>query len=145
MQRPTGVTILAVLEFLGAACLLMLGLLAFASGAFIAQLLAKAPGMGALAGGAVAVVGVVCLLFAALYGVTGYGLLALQNWGRIITMILVALGAIFGLLGLLGAVSHMTTTSVGLIIWQLIWLAIYVWILMYLNRPDVKQAFNQAG
>jgi len=123
----------------------MLGLLAFASGAFIAQLLAKAPGMGALAGGAVAVVGVVCLLFAALYGVTGYGLLALQNWGRIITMILVALGAIFGLLGLLGAVSHMTTTSVGLIIWQLIWLAIYVWILMYLNRPDVKQAFNQAG
>jgi uncharacterized membrane protein (DUF2068 family) len=145
MQRPTGVTILAVLEFLGAACLLMLGLLAFASGAFIAQILAKAPGMGALAGGAVAVVGVVCLLFAALYGVTGYGLLALQNWGRIITMVLVALGAIFGLLGLVTSVSHMASTGMGMVIWQLIWLAIYVWILMYLNKPDVKKAFGQAA
>jgi membrane associated rhomboid family serine protease len=60
-------------------------------------------------------------------------------------MVLVALGAVFGLLGLVTSVSHMASTSVLMIIWQLIWLAIYVWILMYLNRPDVKQAFGQSS
>ncbi len=145
MQRPTGVSILAVLEFIGAACMLLLGLLCFVGGAFIAQILAKTPGMSALAGGAVAVVGVVFLLFAVLYGVTGYGLLTLKNWGRIITMILVALGAIFGLLGLVTTVSHMAGTSIGMLIWQLFWLAVDVWILMYLNKPHVKQAFGQAS
>lgn len=145
MQRPTGVSILAVLEFLGAACLLILGLLCFAGGAMVASFLAKTPGMGAIAGGAVAVIGVVLILFAVLYAVTGYGLWALQNWGRIITMVLAALGAIFGLLGLVGAVSHMGATGMGTLIWQLIWLAFYIWVLMYLNKPHVKKAFGQAA
>jgi uncharacterized membrane protein (DUF2068 family) len=120
-------------------------LLCFAGGALVASILAKTPGMSAIAGGAVAVFGVVFILFAILYGVTGFGLWALQNWGRIITMVLTALAAAFDLLGLVTMVSHMSSTGVGTIVWQAVWLAIYIWILMYLNKPHVKKAFGQAS
>lgn len=55
MQRPTGVTILAVLCFLAAACLLLIGLLFFVGGSMLAGLAhAGGPGSAIFAmGGAV--------------------------------------------------------------------------------------------
>ena len=50
-----------------------------------------------------AVIGGVMLVFAILYFAVGYGLWKLKNWARIITIILSGLGAVLGVLGLLGS------------------------------------------
>ena len=140
MQRPTGVTIIAILSFLGAAACIMLGLFSFVGGAVIAKMLANMPGMSALGGSIVAALGVVFLLIGALYAITGYGLWALKNWGRVIMIVLMALGLVFGLLGLVAVFSNFTA---GAIVMQVIRLAICAWILWYLFQPNVKQAFGQ--
>ena len=140
MQRPTGVTIIAILSFLGAAACIMLGLFSFVGGAVIAKMLANMPGMSALGGSIVAALGVVFLLIGALYAITGHGLWALKNWGRVIMIVLMALGLVFGLLGLVAVFSNFTA---GAIVMQVIRLAICAWILWYLFQPNVKQAFGQ--
>jgi hypothetical protein len=140
MQRPTGVTIIAILAFLGAIGAACLGLLMFVGSAFVASFFANMPGMGAMAGGVTAVIGVFCLFFAVLYGVTGYGLLALKNWARIITIVLSVIGLIFGLLGLVAAFAHF---GMGILVGQIIRVAIAALVLWYLFQPNVKQAFGQ--
>lgn len=141
MERPSGVTILAILSFIGAG-LSVLG----ACGMF----LAGAAGLAAAAGGRGiggplaalgAFAGVALLIAAVIYVVNGVGLWKLLGWGRLLTIVLVAIGVIFGLFGLFRALMPF---RFGPIIWQLIWLAIDVWILTYMFKPHVKQAFGQA-
>jgi uncharacterized membrane protein (DUF2068 family) len=142
MQRPTGVTILAILWFIGAGILVISALVAFAGGSLLAQMLKNAPGMGNLAGGLVAVVGVIALMFAALYAVTGYGLWALKNWGRILALVLTAIGLLLTLVGLAAVFANF---GMSLLIWQIIRIAICAWIIWYLLQPTVKQAFGQTA
>jgi hypothetical protein len=137
MQRPTGVTILAVLGFLGAACLGMFGLIALLGGAMFSRM-ANRP-FGVMAGIGGAMIGAVILFFAALYLVTSIGLLNLQNWARILLVILIGLGLVSSAFGLLGALAHF---RIFLFFWRAIVAAIEVWILMYLFQPNVKQAFG---
>ncbi len=141
MERPSGVTILAVLSFLAAA-LMLLG----ACGMF----LLGATGMAAAAGGRAlggplaalgAFAGVGMLILAAIYIVNGIGLWKLQGWGRLLTIVLLVIGIVFELLGIVRVLPMM---RVGIIIWELILIAIDVWILTYLFKPHVKQAFGQA-
>lgn len=139
MQRPTGVTVLAILSFLGAGCLVILGLLAFAGGALLATMLRSSMPAGLMAG-VTSVIGVFCLLFAALYVVTGIGLWTLKPWGRILTIILVSLGLLFGVIGLLTGMMHF---MIGLVIWRVFWCAIDVLILWYMFTPEVKRAFGE--
>src|SRR5258708_36432614 len=100
MARPTGVTIIAVLYFLGAALCLLGGILLFVGGGFMASMMNQqgsggSAGAGILAGlGAVA--GGVVLIIAAISALVGFGLWKLKNLGRIL-----ALG--FCGLGILGA------------------------------------------
>lgn len=81
------------------------------------------------------------MLFAVLDFAIGLGFIKLQNWARVTAIVLTAIGIIFGLLGLLNVVMHLMIFS---LILQLIILAIYVWILVYLLKPHVKQAFGAA-
>lgn len=141
MQRPTGVTILSVLSFLGAALALMAACGMFLLGA--AGIAAAAGGRG-LGGPLVALgafAGVRMLILGVIYIVNGVGLWKLQGWGRILTIVLLVIGIIFELLGIVRALPLM---RVGLIVWELILIAIDVWILTYLFKPHVKQAFGQA-
>jgi hypothetical protein len=75
-----------------------------------------------------------------IYVVNGIGLWKLLGWGSLLTIVLLVLGIIFGILGLF---RQLVGFHVGLILWQLIWLAIYVWILTYMSKPHVKQALGQ--
>ena len=84
--------------------------------------------------------GVALLIAAVIYVVNGVGLWKLLGWGRLLTIVLVAIGVIFGIWGLFRAFAPMHP---GLIVWQLIVLAIDVWILTYMFKPHVKQAFGQ--
>lgn len=142
MARPTGVTILAVLSFLGAGLMLLgaAGLFLLGSSAGIAAMAGRGGGMGGplMAMGAFA--GIACLILAVLYLVNGIGLLKLRGWARLLTILLVALGIIFGVLGIVRAMAPM---MIGLIVWDLVLIAIDVWIVIYLFKPHVKAAFGE--
>jgi len=84
--------------------------------------------------------GIACLILAALYLVNGIGLLKLLGWARMLTILLVVLGIVFEVLGIVRALAGM---HVGIIVWELILIAINVWILMYMFRPHVKAAFGE--
>jgi len=141
MQRPDGVTILAVLAFIGAGLCTVAALLMLVGGAMVANM-AMRPGMGMLAGVGGAILGVFFLAIAALYGVIGFGMLKLQNWARILVIVLSFIGAFFNALGILTAMFHFHP---ALMLWRLIMIGINVWIAMYLLKPHVKQAFGATG
>jgi len=143
MKRPTGVTILGVLAYFFAVCIVVLGLLSFIGGSFVASLLASAGSSlpASMAGVIGGVIGVLFICFAVLYFLTGYGLMALKNWGRIIAIVLC-------LLSLLGSLAGIPALMHGfgmfLAFWVLVRLAIAILILWYLFQPNVKQAFGAA-
>jgi hypothetical protein len=142
MQRPTGITILGVLCYIGAAICLIFGALGFAGGAFIASIVQNAGSAfpAGIAGAIGGIIGGVFIFLAVLYGVTGYGLMALKNWGRIILIVLMILGLVGTLFALLSVFSGFAMSSLIVV---LIRLAISLWILWYLFQPHVKQAFGQ--
>lgn len=142
MQKPIGVIVIAALDFLGTFVLGCLGLLAFVAMGFIAPRISEATN-GQLAPAVIAglgiFLGVVCLFFAALFGVLGYGMLSLKEWARIVQMVLAAIGIILGGIGLLSAVLHFHPF---VIMMAGIRLAINFIILGYLYQPGVKAAFQ---
>jgi hypothetical protein len=139
MDRPTGVTILAVLSFLAGGLLLIIALGALAGGAVIASVFASLP--ASLVGAGAIILAVVCFVFAALYAANGVGLLKLQNWARLLTIVLIVLGLLSAVLGVFGTLAHF---RIFLLVRQLIVAGIDLWILMYLYKPHVKQAFGAA-
>jgi hypothetical protein len=142
MERPTGVTILAVLYFLGAAVLGLVGLGFIVGGSALAAM-AKSGGPGAAifaAGGAI--VGLFFLVIAAVDLALGIGFIKLQNWARVIAIVFTAIGLLFGLFGLLNVVMHMMVFQM---VFQLLVLGLEVWIVTYLFKPEVKQAFGAAS
>ncbi|MHB8526150.1 MAG: DUF2127 domain-containing protein [Candidatus Acidiferrales bacterium] len=140
MARPTGVTILAVLSFLGAGlCVLAAAGMFLLGTAGMAAMASEGRSIGPLAAmGASA--GIACLVLAVLYVVNGTGLWKLQGWARILTIILVAIGVIFGVMGI---VRSLAPLMVGMLLFHVILIAIDGWILMYLFKPHVKQAFGE--
>ncbi len=145
MDRPTGITILAILGFLFGLLMAGLAALMFVGGAFLGTMLAGAAAEGgeAAAGagmmGAVvgfsAIIGGVMLVFAILYFAVGYGLWKLKNWARWITIVLSVLGALSVL------PSFLSFEIVAMVV-GVIFLAIYGWILWYMFQPHVKEAFE---
>jgi hypothetical protein len=145
MQRPTGITILAVLAFIGAGLLALAGLALFAGGAMMSHMAAY-PQLAIVAGIGGALVAVICLAFAALELVIGIGLWKLQNWARVLTIILTCLAVLSSCFTLLFALTHMYGIFFfGLFFRRLILAAIQVWIVIYLLKPHVKQAFGATG
>jgi hypothetical protein len=138
MNRPTGVTILAVIAFIFGAFLILGGLGVMLGGAVLAKM-ASSGGLGMLAGVGGAILGIVLLGFAVVYVIDGIGLLKVKNWARILTIILVGLSLLRTAYGLLTSFTHFNVIA---ICFGLIFAAIDVWILVYLFKPDVKQAFG---
>ncbi len=123
MERPTGVTILAILNFLWAGLHALLAVLFFFIGAEDAA------------------VGVVALILAAIGLAIGIGLWKLRNWARIVTIVLVGLSLPLSVLLLLGLLIGF---ELGSLIFQAIFVALYAWIIWYLFQPHVKDAFGAA-
>jgi len=140
MERPTGVTVLAVLSFIFAGLCVCVAFGAMVGGAVLASMVASMPAtfVGA---GAVIVAGI-CFFFAVLYGVDGYGLLKLQNWARILTIVVAGLSLLFAAFGALAALSHL---QVLFLFRELLIIAVDVLVLTYLLKPHVKQAFGATG
>ncbi|MFI5095064.1 MAG: hypothetical protein WCE50_00140 [Candidatus Acidiferrum sp.] len=142
MERPTGVTILAVLYFLGAAFLALCGVLIIVGGSMLSGLANTGGPASALFAMGGAVVGAILLAIAVLDLAIGIGFLKLQNWARVVAIIFLGIGVLFGLLGLVTVLLHF---MIVVLMFRLIVLAIEIWILVYLFKPHVKQAFGATG
>lgn len=137
MGRPTGVTVIAVLDFIGAGIAVLAALGMMLGGGFVASMISQQQGAGAGVLAAIgAAAGIAFLFGAAIAILLGWGLLKLKEWARIITIVLAglgALGALFAVLthffaiGMFGALCRLVIN--GLIIW-------------YLLQPHVKAAFQ---
>jgi hypothetical protein len=120
-DRPTGVTILAILEIILGILYGLVGLLFLVATSFIAEYAYSMLGSMSSSTGAV------LLIFALLRFVLAWGFLSGQGWSRIMGLVLAALGALTGLL----------TLPLGLIDLILNGLIIY-----YLTRPYVIDYFR---
>ena len=138
MERPAGVTILAVLAFFLAGFLVLAGLGALLGGAVLSHMTASG-GLKMLAGVGAAILGAIFLGFAVIYIVDAIGLLKMANWARILTIVLVALSLLHSAFRLLRSLAHLHPVA---LFFTLIIAAIDVWILVYLFKPEVKQAFG---
>jgi hypothetical protein len=144
MNRPVGVTVIAVLEFIAAAFCVLVGLAFMLGGGLLATIMSQSGAQGSAAGagilGAVgAAAGVFVLVFGALYILTGWGMLKLRGWARIVTLVLAGLAILGSLLGLAGAFVHF---SVFALFWIAVRVAIAGWMMWYLLQPNVSAAFN---
>ncbi len=146
MNRPTGVTVIAILCFVGAVLCVLGGIGLIAGGGFLASYMNQQSQSGAGAAGLIAglgaAIGVVIIVFGAVYVLVGWGLWTLKEWARIVTIVLSAIGAVFQLPGLLRALLHF---SIGGLVWTAFWLAVDIVIIWYLLTPQVRAAFQQAG
>lgn len=133
-ERPSGVTILAVLSYLGAAAMVLFALFAFVAGGMIMDLVGNEGPASFFVGAGAAFVGIGALFFAAINGVIGWGLWTGRGWAWILTVVFEGIWALFGLLGLLdGDVGSLVPVAIaGAILW-------------YLFRPWVRRFFGHAA
>ena len=127
-QRPTGITVLALLEFILGGLAILLGIAFIALGPYISQLM---PGLPPLISLLVGGLGIGFLLAGLIGLVVGWGLWTGKGWAWWLTVILEALGLLSGLAGIaMGDPSSL----IGLLIAALI--------LWYMFKPHVKDFFG---
>jgi hypothetical protein len=128
MQRPTGVTIIAVLSAIGGVFGLLASLALLGFGGAIA-------GATGLSGGMLLVAGLIVLAYSILSLVLAYGFWTLQSWAW-------PLGVGVEVLGIVQAVLQFMNDT-RQIVSLVISLAIAGVILWYLFQPHVKAAFGR--
>lgn len=147
MQRPGGVTVLAVLDFIAAAFWLLLAVGGFVGatflGAIISEAMARSGSGGAFGTGIGAaigvVIGIVGLIFAGIAMLMGWGMWSLKEWARILQIVFAGIGACFQALLTLVALIHVRVFG---LVWHLIFFAVNALIIWYLIQPQVRAAFG---
>ena len=141
MKRPTGVTIIAVLTFVGAA-ILALGSVAFFFVAVMGMTGRDAgdPVSVAIAGMAVAG-GFSLLVLAGVAVCLTIGVLELREWARIVSIASIALGIGCTILSLFAFRGYALIPAVPSVVCHLLVTTTAVWMLVYLLLPRVKLAF----
>lgn len=145
-QRPAGVTIIAILQFIGAAFCLLGGLAFLLAGGTIAASMAAANREGGamgsgLVGAFIGAGAIIFLIFAALWLITAIGMIKLKPWGRWMTIIFTGIAAALAVFGLVFSLLHF---NIVIFVVRLIFLVIYGLILWYMFQPEVDQAFKSA-
>ena len=134
-MRPMGVTIIALLNWLRAFLIGILGAGLIAVGHLSGRLVA-AIGSGDLVQRLLSTVGktlgFAALIVAVLWLAAGIGLWTLRSWGRSLTVVLTGLALLFGLLSLLHRPFHIVRVVVDGAI------------LIYLFKPDVRRFFTSS-
>ena len=139
MGRPTGVTVIAVLDFIGAGLCVLLGIAALVGASFLGAFMSQAQGGNAAAGGFMAMLGgaisIFLIIVGGISGLVGWGMWTLKSWARIVQII-------FAALGLLGALSLLLHFSGAVLFGFVLRVAINGLIIWYLLKPEVAAAFN---
>ena len=110
-EVPTGVKVVSVLYYIGAAFELLFAVLLFVGAGTIAS---KIPIIGAIGSGLFIVVGVVLIGLAVLSFFVGRGLWKARKWARIVAIIFAVLGVLFAILGMVQG--QVAGNIVGLVI-----------------------------
>jgi hypothetical protein len=134
-MRPLGVTLVGFYQILRGILGLLFGLsvLLFTGlAAKLASLAAEGNATGRFFAGFGHLTGLVIIVFAALHLISGYGVLKMQNWGRLLTLFLSAIGLVLLLPVLI--VVHGIPLAFGII---------NVVVILYLAMPAVKRAFHE--
>ena len=134
-MRPLGVTLVGFYQILRGVLGLLFGLslLLFTGlAAKLAALAAEGNATGRFFGGFGHLASLVIILFAAVHLLAGYGVLRMQNWGRLLTLFLSAVGLVLLLPVLI--VVHGIPLAFGII---------NVVVILYLAMPPVKRAFHE--
>lgn len=135
-QRPTGVTILAVLQFIGGIISLFFGLSSlFFGGLMVASDAAATAGADIDMGPILLLAGILAIVSGVIGLIAGYGLFTLKGWGWTLAMVFSVLNIFHNLLGLFQGGS-VPGAIVGIVISGLI--------IYYLNTSTVKRAFGKA-
>jgi predicted membrane channel-forming protein YqfA (hemolysin III family) len=136
------VTIVAILTFFGAS-ILALGALAFF---FIAVVGMTGGDGGDPASVAIAGMGVAggfsLLVLAGVAACLAVGVLKLREWARIVSIASIAVGIACTILSLFTILGFLVIPAGPMIVCHLLVMAAAVWMLVYLLRPGVKQAFS---
>ena len=129
MQRPTGVTIIAVLSAIGGVLGILGGLALVGFSGFIAA-------SGVAGGGLATIVGLLLIVYGVLALVLAYGFWTLKPWAWTLGVGLQAAGIVINILQFVNNSANAGSTVVSIVI-----SAAIIW---YLYRPNVKAAFGRA-
>ncbi len=142
MKRPIGVTIIAILTFFGAT-ILVLGSFAFFFVAFMGMTGGNAgePVSVAIVGMAMAG-GFSLLVLSGVAVCLAIGVLELREWARIVSIASISTGIGCTILSLLRFKGYVVIPVVPSIVCHLFVMVTSIWMLEYLLRPRVKQAFS---
>lgn len=133
-MRPVGITLVGIYQILrgGLGMLFALSIMLFTGlAAKLASIAAEGTAIERMLHGFGQWLGIGILLFGLIHVVAGVGLLKMQNWGRLLTLLLSAIGLVLLLPALL--VSH------GM---PLIFGAINAISIFYLAMPPIKRMFH---
>jgi uncharacterized membrane protein (DUF2068 family) len=134
-MRPLGVTLVGIYQILRGVVDLLFGLslLLFTGLAVkLASVAAEGSATGHFFAGFGRLSSLVIILFAAVQLLAGYGVLRMQNWGRLLTLFLSAIGLVLLLPVVL--IVHGIPMVFGII---------NVVVILYLAMPPVKRAFHE--
>jgi len=136
-MRPLGVTLVGFYQILRGVLGLVFGLsvLLFSGlAAKLVSLAAEGNAVGSLLHSFGRAAGLGIIVFAVVHMVAGYGVLQMQNWGRLLTLLFSAIGLVL----LLPGVLHVNVFS-------LLFGAINAACIFYLAMPPIKRAFHAEG
>lgn len=141
--RPTGVTLIALYNYLAALMLAMFGIALLVGGKLISMLGGADSGILPRTGFMIGVVGgSIFLAFAVVYAIAGFGMWSMREWARTLSIILAVISLVFSLpsLLLLAMTMQMFMGS-----YRIARIAISVFILWYLFQAETKAAFRAAA
>jgi len=127
-NKPLGVTLIALYSALAALMLVPVGC--------TATLVGQAPGVG----GFTSTLGYLFSLLGLLSCAVVYGLWTLQDWGRSLAYWLYLVSVPLGVIAIFPPLAGQTT-SAGNTVFQLVGVAIDLFIVVYLAKPQVKELF----
>jgi uncharacterized membrane protein (DUF2068 family) len=136
-MRPLGVTLVGFYQILRGLIALLFGLSVLLFAGLAAKLVSLAAEGNAVArylSGFGHLVGLGIIVFALVHMIAGYGVLQMQNWGRLLALLFSAIGLVLLLPGILHA--HVFSLLFG---------AINAACVFYLAMPPTKRAFHAQG
>lgn len=140
MDRPLGVTLLALMNWAVSAVCLLAGMGALSAGFLF--LITSAGRSGLFGWGSFLLIGGACLALGVFSLKVGIGLWRLRNRSRQMQIALLVLFSVFELFAIFGALMH---SAFGVAILRSLFLGIELWILIYLFKPNVKVVFSKAS
>lgn len=149
MSRPVGVMVIGVLDFLGMAIQIAMGIGGLIGMSFLGALITKIAAQNeqqlpagtnitAIMASAGVVIAICAFMFALVSALIGWGMLALKNWARILSIIYSSIGVLFFGFALLLSMLHFRPVG---FLWNGFWFAVNGLIIWYLLQSQVRTVF----